>query len=568
MRLATAIVAALALLSGIETPAQDAAGQRQRPLPGGSVQRPARDAREPLTGTSIIRGRVVTADTGAPIRRVNIRAFSGELRESRATSTDGNGRYELKDLPAGRWELTASKAGFVTLRFGQRRPFEAGRPIELGEDETMARADFALPRGAAITGRIVDEYGDPVAGARVQVSRFQAFQGTRRLVPAGMGDQTDDTGAFRLYGLSPGEYYVSATLRGGFIDDSNDTTGYAPTYYPGTGNLAEAQRIGVSLGQEAANISFALLPTRTVRVSGRVVDSQGRPLSSGFVMLVESIETSAEIGMMSRGGGRVRADGSFTVANVTPGSYTLQVGSGPMGGDDAEFASLPITVGSDDLTGIHLVTGKGTTLTGVVQPAQGSTSRLETSALQVVVQSLRFEPGMGRRPARVERDGTFRLSGLSGQRLIRLNGLPSTWMLRSVLVNGADVTDTPLEFKGQQDVGGVQVIVTDRLTEVTGKVTDAKGEPTRDYTVIVFPEDPAKWTYPSRYVKSGRADQDGLFKIRALPPEDRYLAVAVDYLEDGEGSEPEFLRQMISRATSFGLSEGDARALDLRIVPR
>jgi hypothetical protein len=126
------------------------------PLPGARVQRPPRDPRDTPTGTAIIRGRIVAADTGTAIRRAQVRAFSGELRESRAASTDGQGRFELRDLPAGRWDLRASKAGFVTLRYGQRRPFEAGRPIELADGETMAKAEFALPRGAVVTGRIVD----------------------------------------------------------------------------------------------------------------------------------------------------------------------------------------------------------------------------------------------------------------------------------------------------------------------------------------------------------------------------------------------------------------------------
>lgn len=558
---------------GAQGPPQGAQ-PRPGPLPGGRVTRPARDPREPVTGTASIRGRVVAADTGAPIRRVNVRAMSGELRESRMTSTDAQGRFELKDLPAGRWEVSANKAGYVSLRFGQRRPFESGRPIELSDGETMARADFALPRGAAITGRILDEFGDPVAGARVMVQRYQSFQGTRRLVPSGMGDSTDDTGAFRVYGLSPGDYYVSATVRdGAFADGSNDTAGYAPTYYPGTGNVAEAQRITLSLGEEQNNVSFALLPTRTVRVMGTAMDSHGKPISNGMVMMVESSETSAGGFMMMSSGGRIRNDGSFTISNVSPGSYTLQVRTGMMGGPmaggaEGEFASVPVTVGNEDLTGINIVTNKGATATGVLMTAEGSSAKLNTDGLMIAAQPVRFEPGMGGPPNRVESDGTFKLTNLAGRRLIRVPTLPPIWMLKAVLLNGSDITDTPIDFKANDEITGLQVIVTDRVTEVNGKVTDDKGEPTRDYTVVVFPEDSGKWAYPSRYVRAGRADQEGLFKIRALPPEERYLAVAVDYLEEGEGGDPLFLEEMKDRATRFQLGDGEAKALSLKLTVR
>lgn len=562
------IVAVCLAMIVTDAAAQVAQGAPRPGLPGGRVQRPPRDpgaANE--AGTAVIRGRVVAADTGQPVRRVQVRAYSGDGRGSRMASTDAEGRFELRDLPAGRWNLSATKAGFVSLSYGQRRPFESGRPIELRDGETMPRADFVLPRGSAIMGRILDEFGDPVAAAHVQAVRYRSLQGDRRLMPMGMGDQTDDTGAFRLYGLPPGDYYVSAALRNRMFDDASDGTGYAATYYPGTGNVAEAQRVTLALGQEQPNITFALQPTRTVRVTGTVVDSQGQRVRGGFINLMEASGGSGGFMMGSAGGGPVRPDGSFTLANVVPGSYTLSVRGGMS--EDAEFAQVPITVGNEDLSGVNLVTGRGAALTGRVAIAAGSAGNLSLTAVQVMGQPDRFQPMMmGFRPGRVEDDGTFRLEGLTGRRYIRIIGLPPAWTLKAVLLNGFDVTDTPLEFTGTEETSGVQVLVTDRVTEVNGKVTDAKGEPTRDYTVVIFPDDPAKWDFPSRHVRAGRADQQGLFKVRGLPPGEQYLAVAVDYIEEGEGGDPEFLREMRDQATRLQLGEGEVKAIDLKLIQR
>src|SRR5262249_11928966 len=160
-----------------------------------------------------------------------------------------------------------------------------------------------------ITGRVVDEFGDPVAMARVQVMRYQAFQGSRRLMAVGIGDQTDDTGAYRLYGLSPGDYYGRAGLRGGLVgavDKSHQSPRYAPSSYRGTGNAAEAQRITVGLGQEHPNITFALLPTRTVKITGTVIDSQGKALTNGFVTLLDATDLPGGGGMFMIGGGNGR----------------------------------------------------------------------------------------------------------------------------------------------------------------------------------------------------------------------------------------------------------------------
>jgi len=547
-------------------------------------------------GTAIIRGRVVSADNGMPVRRAQVRAQAGELRANRLVSTDAQGRFEFKDLPAGRWNLTASKAGYMTLRYGQKRSFEAGSPIEISDGQVMERADFALPKGAAVTGHIFDEYGDPVANARVQVLRYQTVQGQRRLNPAGGGDQTDDTGSYRIYGLAPGDYYISATLRAGngpFIDDNNsDTTSYASTYYPGTGSVTEAQRITLGVGQEQPNVNFALQPVRTVKITGTALNSMGTALTNGMVTLMPADNVGPGGGPVLfgfGGNGRVRADGSFSIANVSPGNYTLMAVAGPGGGrggggfairiggpggpgiDDIELASMALSVGNEDVTGLTLVTSKGASLSGNVVAAEGSAAKLNTNQIQIMAQPAngQFLPGpLGNRPARVEADGTFMLTGLTGQKFIRVNGLPQEWTLRAVTLNGVDVTDSALEFRGSTDNSGLQIIVTDKVSDVNGKVTTARGDVTRDYTVVVFPDDPARWAFPSRFVKTARADQQGQFRIRALPPDDRYLAVAVDYLEDGEGADPQFLDQIKDRATRFSLGDGESKGIDLKIINR
>jgi hypothetical protein len=570
------------------------AGRGQLPPRDATAANPGGDQ---AAGTAVIRGRVVSADNGTPIRRAQVRAQAGELRANRLVSTDAQGRFEFKDLPAGRWNLTASKAGFMTLRYGQKRSFEAGSPIEIAEAQVMERADFALPRGAAITGRIFDEYGDAVANARVQVLRYQTVQGQRRLTPAGGGDQTDDTGSYRIYGLAPGDYYISATLRaanGPFFDDNNnDTTSYAATYYPGSGSVTEAQRVTVAVGQEQPNVNFALQPVRTVKITGTALNSMGTALSNGMITLMPADGVGGPGGgpvLFTFGGsnGRVRADGTFTIANVAPGSYTLMAVAGPGGGgrgggfalriggpggggfDEIEMATMPLTVGNEDLTGLTVVASHGASLSGNVVAAEGSVAKLNTNQIQIVAQSNgQFLPGpLGNRPTRVESDGTFVLTGLTGQKFIRVNGLPQEWTLKAVMLNGVDVTDSALDFRGNTENSGLQIMVTDKVSDVNGKVTTARGEVTRDYTVVVFPDDPVKWTFPSRYVKTARADQQGQFRIRALPPEDRYLAVAVDYLEDGEGTDPQFLEQIKSRATRFTLADGEAKSLDLKVVNR
>ena len=559
-------------------------GQAAPPGRGGRGAGPlggfTRDQADQPAGAAIIRGRIVAADTGAPIRRAQVRATSGGGR-GHLTSTDADGRFEFTGLPGGRWELSASKAGFVTLRYGQRRPFEAGRPLELLDKQVMEKVEFALPRGGAITGRVLDEFGDAVAGTRVQVMRYQIVQGSRRLMPVGGGDQSDDTGAFRVFGLMPGEYYVSATLRTLPVDDPDDALAYAPTYFPGTGSIAEAQRITVGLGDEQNGINFALLPVKTVRISGTALGSSGAPLANGMIALNPADASAPIVAGPFAGNARTRNDGSFTINNVVPGSYILNaVSVGPGGrvaalafgpGGQApqmEIALQPITVGTEDLTGVVVVTGMGGSLAGTVTAAQGGTGKPPTSGIQITSQALQPERQIFARPAQVEADGTFRLTNLFGARQIRVGGLPQNWALKSIAVGGADVTDSAVDFRSGQDIKDAQIVLTDRITEITGKAATTDGVPARDYTVVIFPDDEARWTGTSRYIRSARPDQQGLFKVRALPGGSTYLAVAVDYLEDGEANDPEFLGEMKARATKISIGDGDSRSVDLKLITR
>jgi hypothetical protein len=522
------------------------------------------------TGTASIRGQVLSS-SGAPVRRAQVRATANGAGVARLTSTDVDGRFELRDLPAGQWALTASKPGYVTQRFGQRRPYETVPPIEIADGQRFAGANFALARGGAITGRVFDDFGDPVANARVQVLRSQFVNGRRRLNPVAGSDESDDTGAFRLYGLAPGDYYVSAVLRTNPIESSGDATGYSPTYFPGTGSVMDAQRITLGVGEEQS-VSFALLPVRTVSVSGVVVSSTGAPLSGGVVALTGADADDAPLDTAT--GGRIAANGAFTIGNVAPGSYLLSVrnggGFGPRGGGganaEAEVASLPLTVGGQDVSGLVVTTTRGATIDGRVV-IDGASTPPNLTSLQITARPLRVTPGGGGRNVRILADGTFRLASLIGPFALQMAGLPSQWVVKSITIDDADVTDSALDLRGNEQIINARVLLTDKISELNGTVT-ARGQAARDYTVVVFPEETSRWTFPTRYIRTARANQAGGFTLRGLPPLGSYLAVAVNYLEEGESQDPAFLDRMREQATAVALRDGETKTIDLRLIER
>src|SRR5262245_3692018 len=381
-----------------------------------------------VQGTASIRGLVTSSDTNSPVRRAQVRATSPDTRSARLGTTDADGRFELKDLPAGRWTITATKGGFVTQQFGQHHPFEAVEPIDLADGQRFT-ANFTLSRGSVITGRVSDEFGDPITGARVQVLRSQVQQGRRRLMPTGNGSQTDDTGSFRVFGLAPGDYYVAASLQAAPQDSSDSPVSYAPTYFPGTGNVADAQRITLTLGAESPGVNFVLQPVRAVRVSGTVADSNGAAAQA--ILNLTPAGFGDEGGLQIGNQTRVRPDGTFTILNVVPGDYVLTA-TGRAGGNSnnatPEVASTTITVGNEDLAGISIAMSKGGSIRGTV--TADNNGNVQTNNIQVSVQPLRQTPGAFLPRTQVSSAGTFELSGLIGPLVLRVDRVPEGWIVK------------------------------------------------------------------------------------------------------------------------------------------
>src|SRR2546430_5373237 len=149
-------------------------------VPGQPVQAPPRDNAHPAkTGTATLRGHVVAADTGQPLRKAQVRISAPELRENRLTSTDADGKYEFKEVLAGRYTINASKGSYVQLQYGQQRPFEPGKPLEILDGQLVEKVDFSLPRGGIVTGRVIDEFGEPLPDAMVSMQRYQNMGGQR-----------------------------------------------------------------------------------------------------------------------------------------------------------------------------------------------------------------------------------------------------------------------------------------------------------------------------------------------------------------------------------------------------
>lgn len=532
------------------------------------AQPPARDTSAPSVGSGSIRGRI-TDMTGRALARVEVRAGpnAGQV-DGRVVLTDGDGRYEIDNLPAGTYTIIAIKSNYVRTSWGEQRPEGPGKRIPLADGQKLADVNVRMQRTGVITGRIADEFGDPVTGVGVQALRFQYVQGSRRLMPSGRGGATNDIGEFRIFGLTPGQYYVSATLRtnGPMNADTTDRSGYAPTFFPGTGNQAEAQRMAVAPGQTITGINLTLLPIQTATVSGTVLDVDGRPLVNGMIR----VGPKAPIGSTGFFGSSLR-DGKFTVNGLTPGDYTIQV-SRPGG---PESATADVTVAGSDISGLQLQLAPPATLRGriVFTPSANGSAPPKPTAYDLgavrewaLGQQVRF-------PAKIKDDGTFEISLQASHVQLRAAPVgggagadgPPPWRINRVLFAGTDIGDSGVDVAASANLEDVVVEMTNKSSQATGTVTDADGKVVRDVFVIVFAQDPARWTVQTRWLAVARPGLDDKFHARLLAGD--YYVVAMSDVETNAWTDADFLSVAREHATKFSVGDNETKTIDLTVWP-
>jgi hypothetical protein len=251
------------------------------------------------------------------------------------------------------------------------------------------------------------------------------------------------------------------------------------------------------------------------------------------------------------------------MANVPPGRYVLRAR-----GEDTvapQFASDPLTVGESDINNLTVILMPGATISGsvVFPPTGGELPDFE----QMRITAPSLEAGMpgGQGQTRVEKDGTFKMDGVpAGEHFIRAqNGLRG-WSLKSVVVDGRDVTDVPVEVRSGQQLDDVTITFTDIQTQIVGAVSNAQGTPMTEYTVLAFTTNAAFWRPLSRHIMTARPDQTGQFTIRGLPPGDYYLAT-VDPAEQGEWFDPAYLEEHRVGAARMSLGEGETKTQNFEI---
>lgn len=350
-------------------------------------------------------GVVVTTDvTPQPVRRAIVTLSGGSLTLSLNAITDDEGRFEIANVPAGRFTISASRASYVTIAYGASVPERAGVPVVVEAGQRVTGIRLLLARGAAITGTVRDVDGEPMPGALVSVAKRKGTD----VVTLPQVVATDDRGKYRFFGLAAGEYFVVARTpfmsgapgeqqvasseeidralqelargdKGGNPKQmlptavSARTVAMAPVWYPSATSSEAATPIALQTGEERTgnDITMRLLPVTTL--DGTVSLPGGRDWPSNVrVSLYPAtvgVVTPALLESPSRANG-----GRFRFGSVTPGAYFVvaetmsagiaqRVATSATSAQPAKQGAVPPAV--DYLWATDTVVTSGTDTTGV-----------------------------------------------------------------------------------------------------------------------------------------------------------------------------------------------------------
>ena len=232
----------------------------------------------------------------------------------------------------------------------------------------------------------------------------------------------------------------------------------------------------------------------------------------------------------------------------------------------AQEARQMIQVAGIDIDGLLVVTGSGGTVRGQVASDDGTPvsglDRLSVRARPLTWAARSSTLGFSGN-GRVNADGTFELKGVTGLVVLSIGTLTGDWTVKSVELNGRNLADDPIDVRHGETLNGVRVVLTNRPTDIRGVLLDEKNQPA-DGTVVVFPEETSRWREDSRTVRAARPDQRGEFSIEGLPA-GKYLIAALDYVQDGQWYDPDFLAALRARAQPLSLGEAESKRNDLTV---
>jgi hypothetical protein len=529
---------------------------------------------DPNDQLASIAGTVVSANTGEPLKKAHV--FLSQKgaepddpnKQPLSATTDAVGHFSIEKIPAGSYDLVVSRTNYIDARYGQDQTDKPGAILSLAPGQKMTDLLFRLHRTGIITGRVLDEDGDPVRGVNVMALFHTTDHGKPKTRPSD-SDRTNDLGEYRIVDLPPGHYSIRATMGSQtiVIGRPSRESVYLPTYYSGTTDSARASTLDVKSGDEISGIDFVLTPTpptRTYKIRGHVLNALGDYPDAHIVVILFPRGTR-DVTFVSEQKQVVvnPKTGDFEIADVVPGEYVAVAFS--FASAKMHHSTQNVDVNNADVNGISLVLSRGidvpvrVTLDGKLA---ASAADVTVSLLPAEETNVPFNMGSS---ATAQPDGTFILKEVGdGSYSLRVHSKCQECYLKSANANGVDLLDQGVQVSSGGGLASIALVYSSNSGTATGAVTKKDDLPAAGAIVVLVP-DPGSHQKPEQY-KTSNTDQYGHFEIRGVPP-GHYHAFAWEKLDGVSYDDPAFLKPLESSAESFDIAVNEHKSVQLKMIP-
>ncbi|MBI1763994.1 MAG: carboxypeptidase regulatory-like domain-containing protein [Acidobacteria bacterium] len=422
----------------------------------------------PAADTATISGRVTL--NGKPARGIKVALVPGPYAgvKHESVRTDDAGRYEFTGLAAGRYGLVAASYVHTSVEYWQSsvKPFKLCTVLN---GEKLTNQNLTLVRGGVITGRITDADGRPLIAEAVRFT-YVDEQGKQQpfLDYSNEMLRTDDRGIYRLFGLAPGRYLISAGKTGPAMGSPGPF--YRRVYYPGVRNSAQATPIEVKPGSEATNIDLRLgTGEKTFSVSGRVVDDATGQLVTKAGLDFWLAETPQSELRQQSAGTPINERGTFYYENLPPGRYGLSGTALPEYNHYGDLVTFEIT--DQDVEDLTIRMKRGAIINGTLV-LENNPDPAALQNIRVFVGATSTDPGFARRlpGGYAQLDGRFQLRALpAGKVGLRVGGEGRQFSILRIERNGAEVQET-FDLKPAEQVNGVRVVLKEAAGGLRGRI--------------------------------------------------------------------------------------------------
>lgn len=490
-----------------------------------------------------IEGTVVSATTGAPLKKATVTLGSNK---DLTVTTTAEGKFKFENVEPDDYTIKAERVGYL------EGP-ETVLTLKPGENKT----DFVVkltPQGI-ISGRIVDEDGDPVVGARVAYIRWIAA-GEKRFKLEEDSQDVNGEGGFTLTGLSAGTYYLQA-LPDRLLGGKPPSEDFAVTFYPNSLDLTGAGTLTIVPGGEIRNLEIRMRKSATFRVRGKVSVPQGPGVPSQLSLISQD---SAEMAM---GTGKSAAieKGEFQFEAVPPGSYILQSSSQVPTGSTEEgtfswgsahfFFRQPIEVSDRDIDDLTVSFTPAIDMAGRFHSDGVTLSK--TPSVMLVPELF---PSGRKLKGEADSTGAFRIAQLPPDRFeVVVSNLPDGAYVKSIR-QGAQEVKGPLDLTAGGISDPLEITLAPDAAEITGILRDTKGEPVPYWAVTL-------WTSDDQRDKSEITASDGSFTFKNLAPADYRLA---GWSNIDSQIKPAFRKLYESQATAVTVHEGSHETAEVKVI--